>query len=44
MPQKLHMQDQVVNKVEAIMSHYKTNQIIEVIDLIKRMLKKIASI
>ncbi len=44
MPHKLHMQDQVVNKVEAIMNHYKTNQIIEVIDLIKRLLKKIASI
>ena len=44
MSQKLHMQDQVVNKVDEIMSHYKTNQFIEMIGLIKRLLKKIASI
>lgn len=44
MPQRLHMQDQVVNKVEEIMSHYKTSQINDVLDLIKRFIKKIASI
>ena len=44
MPQRLHMQDQVVNKVEDIMKHYKTSQIIDVLDLIKRFIKKIASI
>jgi hypothetical protein len=44
MPQRLHMQDQVVNKVEEIMSHYKTSQINEVLVLIKRFIKKIASI
>ena len=34
----------VVNKVEEIMSHYKTSQINEVLVLIKRFIKKIASI
>ena len=43
MPQKLHMQDQVVNKVDEIMSHYKTNQFIEMIRLIN-FVKQIASI
>jgi len=44
MPQRLHMQDQVVNKVEEIMGHYKTSQINDVLVLIKRFIKKIASI
>jgi hypothetical protein len=44
MPQRLHMHDQVVNKVEDIMKHYKTSQINDVLVLIKRFIKKIASI
>ena len=44
MPQRLHMQDQVVNKVEDIMKHYKTSQINDLLVLVKRFIKKIASI
>ena len=44
MAQKLHMRDQVINKVDGIMGHYKSSQLIDVMGLIKKLIKKITSI
>ena len=40
MQQKIHMHDQVYNKVEDIMNHYKTNPVGSLIRLLKQFMKQ----
>ena len=40
MPQKIHMHDQVFNKVDDIMNHYKRKPIGELMQLLKQLMKK----
>ena len=40
MPQKIHMHDQVCNKVEDIMNHYKSNPMGDLVRLLKQFMKK----
>jgi hypothetical protein len=40
MPQKIHMHDQVYNKVEDIMNHYKSKPIDGLIRLLKQFMKQ----
>ncbi len=40
MSQKIHMQDQVVNKVEDIMNHYKRNPVGSLMRLLKQFIKQ----
>ncbi len=40
MKQKIHMHDQVFNKVEDIMNHYKRNPINGLIRMVKQLMKQ----
>jgi hypothetical protein len=40
MKQKIHMHDQVFNKVEDIMNHYKKNPIGDLMRLLKQLIKQ----
>jgi hypothetical protein len=40
MQQKIHMQDQVFNKIEDIMNHYKKKSGKRLIQLLKQLIKK----
>lgn len=40
MKQKIHMHDQVLNKVEDIMNHYKRNPIDGLMRLLKQLVKQ----
>ena len=40
MSQKIHMQDQVVNKVEDIMNHYKRTPVGSLMRLLKQFIKQ----
>ncbi len=44
MPQKIHMHDQVYNKVEDIMNHYKSNPIGDLVRLFKQLMGKSSAI
>jgi hypothetical protein len=40
MKQKIHMHDQVLNKVEDIMNHYKISPISELLRILKQFMKQ----
>jgi len=40
MAQRIHMQDQVNNKVNDIMSHYKNHTINDLMQLLKHLIKR----
>lgn len=40
MQRKIHMHDQVYNKVEDIMNHYKRKPILDLVRVIKQMVRK----
>lgn len=40
MPQKIHMHDQVSNKVEEIMNHYKKNPVESFMRMLKHFIKQ----
>jgi len=44
MKQKIHMHDQVFNKVEDIMNHYKRNPINGLIRMVKLLMKQASTI
>ena len=44
MQQKIHMHDQVFNKVEDIMNHYKRNPINGLIRIVKQLMKHASTI
>jgi hypothetical protein len=44
MKQKIHMHDQVFNKVEDIMNHYKRNPINGLIRMVKHLMKQASTI